>query len=709
MTSLADLNNSINLLIEKIEGLIIDIDAIVNKYVTTEELEVASAKIINTIIKELSEKIDSCPCNKEILENIKTISIVEQNAKPGKYSGLKRYSPPNPSIGNPELESQLLTTFTSPDGLFQWKVLPFGLKQAPSIFQRHMQNALRGFESFCTVYVDDIIVFSKNEQDHYVHVTQVKLKKDVIWNWTNTDTDYIKKIKKVLINFPKLYLPNIEDSLIIETDASDEFWGGDLKAKNSKNEEQICRYTSGSFKAAEKNYHSNEKELLAVKRVITKFSVYLTPVKFLVRTDNKNFTYFLGTKIAGDNKLGRLVRWQEWFSRYTFTVEHLAGNKNVLADCLTRDFSLIKETTTPLPNEKTSLLVNTNPCAEGISKMTILSPNNKTVQEMKPDYRKALDKAAERYYVIYQGPHAGIHTDWGTTEAFCKVDKVTCRKFPSEASAHLSIALHEEASKTKTPLLRPKIQIAKEDHRDQRFEVSQDIKHQVSHPPISLEDFREVWNKARAACPEDLIHERFYTTDRKTKSLYNFIEGADPKLVYQAYSAGLIDNIYLSCNLQELKFFPSSLVEAIKNFRRNVLKAKDDPIYIKIISSLPEWIHEATIPHITSWKLAYQKLKKTINEILSGSKKKVNYTTSHCIVVSWSFKNTGNEDLELASRFGAQFQKNSLEASSATRQSFCRHVDQLFEDHYCTYCESNNVKQETKEDPSTEDDKSSTS
>nr|KAJ0227912.1 hypothetical protein LSAT_V11C100050250 [Lactuca sativa] len=69
-------------------------------------------------------------------------------------------------------ESQLLTAFTCPDGLFQWKVLPFGLKQAPSIFQRHMQNALRGLEGFCTVYVDDIMIFSKNEQEQYVHVTQ---------------------------------------------------------------------------------------------------------------------------------------------------------------------------------------------------------------------------------------------------------------------------------------------------------------------------------------------------------------------------------------------------------------------------------------------------------------------------------------------------------------------------------------------------------
>ncbi|GKE27543.1 reverse transcriptase, partial [Tanacetum coccineum] len=94
---------------------------------------------------------------------------------------------------------------------------------------------------------------------------QGKLKKDIVWNWTQSDTDYIKKIKKNLTVFPKLYLPSNEDSLIIETDASEDIWGGILKAKTPDN-------TSVSFKAAEKNYHSNEKELLAVKNVISKFS-----------------------------------------------------------------------------------------------------------------------------------------------------------------------------------------------------------------------------------------------------------------------------------------------------------------------------------------------------------------------------------------------------------------------------------------------------
>nr|KAJ0228396.1 hypothetical protein LSAT_V11C100050260 [Lactuca sativa] len=105
MTSIPELNRSINLLNEKIDGLIINLDLTVNKYVTITQLEVASAKIIADITKELSEKIDSCPCNKDILEHIKNISIIEQKTKLGKYSGLKKYSPPNPSVGNPDLGS----------------------------------------------------------------------------------------------------------------------------------------------------------------------------------------------------------------------------------------------------------------------------------------------------------------------------------------------------------------------------------------------------------------------------------------------------------------------------------------------------------------------------------------------------------------------------------------------------------------------------
>ena len=62
----------------------------------------------------------------------------------------------------------------------------------------------------------------------------------------------------------------------------------------------------------------------------------------MVRTDNKNFGYFLRTKISGDYKQGRLIRWQQWFNYYKFRVEHIAGTKNSLADALTREFAQVQ-------------------------------------------------------------------------------------------------------------------------------------------------------------------------------------------------------------------------------------------------------------------------------------------------------------------------------------------------------------------------------
>lgn len=53
-----------------------------------------------------------------------------------------------------------------------------------------------------------------------------------------------------------------------------------------------------------------------------------------MRTDNKQFGYFLRTNIAGDYKQGRMLRWQQWFNYYRFKVEHIAGTKNSLADAM---------------------------------------------------------------------------------------------------------------------------------------------------------------------------------------------------------------------------------------------------------------------------------------------------------------------------------------------------------------------------------------
>lgn len=51
--------------------------------------------------------------------------------------------------------------------------MPFGLCNAPSTFQRLMQKILRGFDSYCSVYIDDILVFSESVEEHLHHLSQI--------------------------------------------------------------------------------------------------------------------------------------------------------------------------------------------------------------------------------------------------------------------------------------------------------------------------------------------------------------------------------------------------------------------------------------------------------------------------------------------------------------------------------------------------------
>ena len=61
-----------------------------------------------------------------------------------------------------------MTTFITRQGSFKFKVLPFGLCNASSTFQRLMDLVLSGLNyDICLVYLDDIIAFSKNLQTHW--------------------------------------------------------------------------------------------------------------------------------------------------------------------------------------------------------------------------------------------------------------------------------------------------------------------------------------------------------------------------------------------------------------------------------------------------------------------------------------------------------------------------------------------------------------
>jgi hypothetical protein len=68
-------------------------------------------------------------------------------------------------------DSVKYTAVTTPVGLYEWLVMPQGLRNTPSIQQRRVTAALREhIGKICHVYLDDIVIWSNSVEEHEKHV-----------------------------------------------------------------------------------------------------------------------------------------------------------------------------------------------------------------------------------------------------------------------------------------------------------------------------------------------------------------------------------------------------------------------------------------------------------------------------------------------------------------------------------------------------------
>ena len=66
------------------------------------------------------------------------------------------------------------TTFRTRYGHYEFVVVPFGLTNAPTTFMCLMNNVLSKFlDSFVLVFIDDIIIYYKNREEHEEHIKLV--------------------------------------------------------------------------------------------------------------------------------------------------------------------------------------------------------------------------------------------------------------------------------------------------------------------------------------------------------------------------------------------------------------------------------------------------------------------------------------------------------------------------------------------------------
>ncbi|RDX66826.1 hypothetical protein CR513_54367, partial [Mucuna pruriens] len=146
-------------------------------------------------------------------------------------------------------------------------------------------------------------------------------------------TRAIQELKRIAQSPPALKIPG-EGKRILQTYASDFYWGAVL-IEEQGNKKYYCGHVSGQFKEAERHYHTTFKEALAVKNGTKKFDFHLRKYHFEVQMDNSSFPKILEFK----NKMPpdpQILRLKDRLSRYDFSVKHIKGKQNLILDFLSR-------------------------------------------------------------------------------------------------------------------------------------------------------------------------------------------------------------------------------------------------------------------------------------------------------------------------------------------------------------------------------------
>jgi len=185
---------------------------------------------------------------------------------------------------------------------------------------------VRSFLGFCNFYR----IFIKNFSDIACPLNDLTCKNEQ-FIWTDKCNDAFLELKQSCSNYPVLRTPDWTKQFIMETDASG-YALGVVIAQEFKDGIHPIAFHSRSLLPAEKNYDAHDKELAGV---IFGFKcgrpLFLGATHAIcIRTDHKNLQYFCDPcKITG-----RQARWIEFLQDFDYTLEHIPGSTNTVADLL---------------------------------------------------------------------------------------------------------------------------------------------------------------------------------------------------------------------------------------------------------------------------------------------------------------------------------------------------------------------------------------
>jgi hypothetical protein len=149
--------------------------------------------------------------------------------------------------------------------------------------------------------------------------------------WTDENTQEWEKLKLCLRNATMMYHPDFSLPFHVFSDASTKAIGGVLIQFHDGKAFPVA-YVARKLTSAEINYTTTEQEMLAMVYCFKQWRCYLEGSKVLLHTDHEPLTWL--SKQERPNR--RQARWLEFLSSFRYEVLFVKGDRNVVADALSR-------------------------------------------------------------------------------------------------------------------------------------------------------------------------------------------------------------------------------------------------------------------------------------------------------------------------------------------------------------------------------------
>lgn len=175
------------------------------------------------------------------------------------------------------------------------------------------------------------------------------------FHWSPEAQAAFEELKNRMSSTPVLTNPDFDRKFHIHCDASTAGVGAVLFQYDDDNAEKPIAFMSKKLNAAQRNYNTTELECLAAVLAIKKFRHYIDGYEFELITDHASLKWLMGQKDLS----GRLARWSLQLQSHKFTIRHVKGKDNVVADALSRVFcDTVEEMESCLPLLVDSLDLN---------------------------------------------------------------------------------------------------------------------------------------------------------------------------------------------------------------------------------------------------------------------------------------------------------------------------------------------------------------